>query len=420
MERKEKLLLVGGDIATPDAIQYCKSIGVYTIMTNDIPYENNPYKQMADESWEIPVDELDLLEEKCREAGVTAVFAGVNEHNLDITKKLAERLGLPFYASDEGWACARDKGRFKKHCTAVGLDVPKRYDITKPFHADMLAAINYPVIVKPVDSCGSQGISVCHCENELEEFFDKALSFSASGDILVEDYIDGNEFMIFFCFINGKPLIYHFSSQQRALVHNRKVVVFGTQMNKDWNKWEEKYNANMEALFEKLDCKQGCGFLQGSCRDGKYYLFEFGYRLDGMRGWRDMTTATGFNALEMQVDLALGNTKREYPFVPDCKKPYLLGSIYFVYAKAGKLTRIVGMDALKQMENVFIHLNRFHENDEILANNSMYQIALTLHLEAPNEQETIAVLKEINSTVHFYDENGNDMLNYFEDYDVYK
>ena len=50
--------MVGGDIATPDAIKYCKEIGVYTIMTNDIPYENNPYRQMANEAWEIPVEKI--------------------------------------------------------------------------------------------------------------------------------------------------------------------------------------------------------------------------------------------------------------------------------------------------------------------------------------------------------------------------
>ena len=86
-----------------------KALWIQTIETNDIPYENNPYKQMADEAWEIPVEELDILEAKCREVGVTGVFAGVNEHNIDMTQALAKRLSLPFYASDEGWACARDK-----------------------------------------------------------------------------------------------------------------------------------------------------------------------------------------------------------------------------------------------------------------------------------------------------------------------
>lgn len=416
----EKLLLVGGDIATPDAINYCKKIGVYTIMTNDIPYENNPFKQMADEAWEIPVEELDILEAKCREAGVTGVFAGVNEHNLDMTKKLAKRLGLPFYASDEGWACARDKLRFKEHCIAVGLDVPKRYDITKPFQTDMLNVIEYPVIVKPVDSCGSQGISVCYCDSELTEAFDKASAHSASGNVLVEDYIDGNDFMIFYTFMNGKPLIYHFSSQQRLDVNNRKVVVFGTQIKKVWNDWEEKYNTKPEVLFENLGCKQGCGFLQGSYKDGVYYIFEFGYRLDGMMGWRDMYAATGFNALEMQVDIALGHNKREYPLLEDYKTPNLHSSIYFLYVKPGKLMRITGIDTLEKQENVFIRINRFHVNDEISANNTMYQIGLALHLETKSEQETIAVLKNINNTVHFHDENGYEMLHYFEDYNIFE
>lgn len=48
----------------------------------------------------------------------------------------------------------------------------------------------------------------------------------------MEDYIDGNDFMIFYCFINGKPFIYNFSSQKHSIVYNRKVVVFGTHIKK--------------------------------------------------------------------------------------------------------------------------------------------------------------------------------------------
>lgn len=154
--------------------------------------------------------------------------------------------------------------------------------------------------------------------------------------------------------------------------------------------------------------------------DGKYYLFELGYRLDGMMGWRDMTASTGFNAVEIQVDIALGRTEKEYRFIENCKTPNLFCSIYFIYAKPGKVARIVGIDALQKMENVFIRINRFHENNNIIANNTMYQLALTLHLETKSEQETIEVLKDINRTVHFYDENGCDMLLYFENYNIFE
>lgn len=419
MGKREKLLLVGGDIATPHAIKYCKEIGVYTIMTNDIPYENNPYKQMADEAWEIPVNDLDILEAKCREVGVTGVFAGVDEHNLDMTKALAQRLGLPFYASDEGWLCARDKLRFKQHCKAVGLDVPELYHLEKPFSPEVLKQIHYPVMVKPADSSGSRGITVCQREEELLAAFDNALLFSNSGKVVVEDYIDGKEFMIFACFFNEKLVIYHWGSNHLIPINGRRTMSFGTLIKENWHDWEEKDGNKIKVLCERLGCKQGCFFLQGAFRDGRYYLYEMGYRLDGLASWKDTPGALGFSPLELQVDAALARNERWSDFFVDVKAPKYIQSMYQIYPRIGKISKIVGFEALQSMDKVKITLSRYKEGDEVVPVNSFFQMAFALVLSTKDESDTYSLLKEINETIHFYDENGKDMLLYFDDYSIF-
>lgn len=420
MEKQEKLLLVGGDMATPHAIKYCKEIGVYTIMTNDIPYENNPFKQMADEAWEIPVEELDILEAKCREVGVTGVFAGVNEHNLDMTKALAERLDLPFYASDEGWICSRDKLRFKDHCIAVGLDVPKRYNVSKPFSPEMLEQISYPVIVKPTDSAGSRGISICQREEDLLESFDYALSFSEAGTVVVEDYIDGHVFMTSVCFLNEKPVIYDMGCNYNIPVHGRQTLVFGTFIKKNWIRFEEIYKQKLELLFERMGCTKGLLFIQGVIKDGKYYIFELGYRLDGLGGWMNKPDSIGFSPLDFQVDIALGHSDDRYCLTEDCKNPARLMSVYQVFARTGKIARIVGLDSILEKEKIRVTLNRYKVGDQTVHGNSMFEMAYCILLNTCSETETKELLRFINETLHVYDEDGNDMLYYFDDYSIFE
>ena len=420
MEKQEKLLLVGGDIATPHVIKYCKKIGVYTIMTNDIPYENNPIKQMADEAWEIPVEELDILEAKCKEVGVTGVFAGVNEHNLDMTQALSKRLGLPFYASDEGWACARDKLRFKEHCIAVGLDVPKQYHIQKPFDAEILANVEYPVIVKPADSSGSRGVAVCYNEEELTSAFDHALSFSESGRVVVEDYIDGNEFIILICLVNGYPIVYDFASSYHVPVNGRKAVSFCTNIVRNWTYWELQNSEKVVQLFDRMNCKEGCLFLQGACRNGRYYLFELGYRLDGLGSWLTQPASIGFNPLELQVDLALGHDQTHHQLPDDCKLRNHIVSIYQIYPRAGIVSKITGLENLLNNKNVKVTINRYHEGDQIQAGHSLFHMAYNMLLSTTSEKETQNLLQFINTNLHFYDEDGNDMLHYFEDYSIFE
>ena len=420
MSKQEKLLLVGGDIATPHAIKYCKSIGVYTIMTNDIPYENNPYKQMADEAWEIPVEELDILEEKCREVGVTAVFAGVNEHNLDMTKALADRLGLPFYASDEGWRCSRDKLYFKEQCISVGLDVPHQYPVQKPFTEEMLAAVSYPVIVKPVDSSGSRGITVCCSSEELPAAFDNALSFSETKSVVVEDYFDGDEFMLFACLQNGVPVIYGFGISCRIPVNGRLVTVYSSPSPMNRIRFEEKYGQKLAQLFAKMECRHGVLFMQGAVKDGRYYLYEVGYRLDGMAGWLQMPDIIGFNPLELQVDIALGHSEERHLLTDAYKNSAEVISVYQIYAKAGKISKIVGLQDILEQKNIRVTINRYKEGDQVQFGSTMFHLAYALVINSKSEQEAKEILQFIEKTLHVYDENGQDMLYYFDNYSVFE
>lgn len=419
MKQQEKLLLVGGDLATPDVIKYCKEIGVYTIMTNSIPYEQNPFKQMADEAWDIDVTELDTLEVKCREAGVTGVFAGVNEHNIDAAKALAHRLGLPFYASDEGWACARDKGLFKEHCIAVGLDVPKRYLVQKPISSEMLAQINFPVIVKPVDASAQQGFSVCRSAEELPGAFENALAFSASGDIIVEDYIEGIEIGIAYCFIDQKPIIHAFSACYPVQLNNRPTLCLLTPSIRHWEDFEKKHSEQMRELFDRIGCKYGSMNIQAMYRNGKYYLLEMGYRLDGVGSWRSYKKQTGYSPLELHVDVQLGRSEQHWLPTVGIKHPPYIITAYHLYCKPGKIDKIVGVDAIRTLEGVTIHFERFHEGDEVVASGSMYQAAFFLFLTTKDSKSIMNLLEQIKNTVHFYDENGNDMLAYFDDYSIF-
>ena len=203
----QKLLFMGCSFGTEEALKYAKSTGVYTIVTDYNPPEISRIKRMADEYWMIDVADIDKLEEQCRKENVSGIFAATSEFCLDKTKELCERMGLPFYASDESWACTRDKTKFKRYCQECGVDTPRIWYMGKELTKDTLDIIQYPVIVKPTDSCAQQGISVCENEQELLDGFEMALSKSDSQNVIIEDYIEGVEIAPFYFFVNGKAML---------------------------------------------------------------------------------------------------------------------------------------------------------------------------------------------------------------------
>lgn len=99
----KKLLILGTSLSSMEIVQRAKQRGWYTIVTDNQPLDESPVKQAADACWAISTADTDLLEERCREEGVSAVFSGVSEFNLDRVLKMTRDLGLPCYI-DEG-AC---------------------------------------------------------------------------------------------------------------------------------------------------------------------------------------------------------------------------------------------------------------------------------------------------------------------------
>lgn len=66
------------------------------------------------------------------------------------------------------------KDKFKETCRKHNVPVVEEFSVNN------LEEVVYPAVVKPVDSCSSKGVSICHDRKELDIAIEKALSFSPS------------------------------------------------------------------------------------------------------------------------------------------------------------------------------------------------------------------------------------------------
>ncbi len=404
--KKDKLLIMGVSSDTPHAIAHCKKNGIYTIVTDYIPYENNLAKQMADEHWMFDLKDLDGIEAKCREENITGVYAGNNEFCLDMTRLLAKRLGLPFYASDIAWQATRDKAAFKKHCLAVGLDVPKEFVLEKPFDPELLKQVEYPVIVKPVDACASIGLTRCDSEAEFLDAYDFAQSKSASGRVIVEEYIEGLEIAPAHFIVDGKT---HFTSFDTILYgnhdngNNMLVTVFPSKLQE---LYLELCEEKVQALCDRLGSKFGNFYFEVMYSNGKFYFLELIHRVDGVGIWSLTQKMQGFNVIKRMVNYAIG-----YP-EPELEEPVKganVGGIYFYWAKPGKIGRIVGQEAVEKIPGVEIITSRFQEGDEIPATGSMLGMAFYLSVVAESKSTFVEKLRQVIDTLKIFDINGEEL-----------
>lgn len=410
---KKKLLLMGISTDSKYVLDYARSRGIYTIATDYRTQEECPEKAMADECWKIDLRDLDELEERCRKEQVTALYSGNNEFCLDQTKYLCRRLGLPFYASDRAWAYARDKEKLKDCARRCGMDVPQQYfpDVSN----GQLGQIQYPVMVKPVDSCARRGVFYCQNEEELVEYYEKALAFSENGKLLVEEFIQGEEIAVHFWAENGKLTLLGINSEycyDDGNVKKWSVLLNDREL---YRKFQRAHMEKAERFLREIGCREGNVFMQFIIRDGRYYFLEIGYRLDGGGCWKLWDTIYGFSPLKRMVDLALGGAASgQTAGMPQLKSRGRDGSgLYLLWGKPGKIRTIEGLAAVKAMPGVEIFLERYQKGDTIADTKTMDQIAYGMCIAAKDREELEEKIDEINGTLHMYGEEGESLLRYY-------
>lgn len=418
--RQEKLLMLGSSTGTREVLQYARRIGVRTIVADYLPREQSPAKQLADEAWDIDAADLDALEAGCRANHVTAVFAATSEFCLDQAKELCARLRLPFYASEEGWRCARDKERFKQVCVRCGAAVPKQFFVDEQVREADLQDVRFPVIIKPVDSSAQQGQSVCHTPEELAAGCRKAREVSPSGRILVEEYLTGTEVGVFFFLYEGQLMITATTESMPFVVNGRMNFGFGlhrSQFHEDVIRQERKL---LEKITRQMGCRNGVGFVQMIRRDGVYHYLELGYRLDAIASWTFARRFRGHSTLELMVELALGHDlKLDLERDADPEDGSCVSGAYPIWAKEGTVARIEGLDAVQAMDGVTVFLQNYHVGDTVKGVDNMRQIAFSILIEAAGYPEIGQRVAQINRTLRMMDENGKNLLMAYTEFDAY-
>ena len=409
----KKILILGTSLASVEIVQTAKNMGCYTIVTDNLPPELSIAKIEADEYWMISTDDLDGLEQRCKEENVNAVFAGISEFNLDRVKELTKRLGLPCYIEEAAWKYARDKSAFKEKCREVGIPIVDEYKLSDPPAAQELIGIEYPVVVKPVDGTGNKGLSICHNSEELIAGCEKARSNSASRNILIERYITGDESWHYYYLAEGEIRHVYCGRVYRQPGYPTFLYLLGASSVQDSYEYKELLDDKCIAFLRNIGCKRGIAWFQ-FIRDekGRYYALEMAERMSADSSGKSIKKAIGVNAIEWMLDIALGNDHTADMIPQSSEPPYKsVHCVYYHFAnREGIVKSIQGYDELDKEKYQISMLT--HNGDSI----HKYQMMVRIVFNAKNGKDLCDNVKYINSKTRILDDNNQNMYVQFTDY----
>ena len=142
--------------------------------------------------------------------GIDAIVTAATDKPLVMMARIAEKYGFPFFSVETArWST--DKFQMKTRFLEGGVPCAEgRLVKSVEETADMI----YPLIVKPRDNSGSRGVKLCRTEEELVVSITEALAYSKLDSVLVEEFIEGQEYSIEGLHYQGKSEVIQFTEKK--------------------------------------------------------------------------------------------------------------------------------------------------------------------------------------------------------------
>ena len=306
---KKKLMLLGGLRYLLPVIEEAHKLGTYVITADYLP--DNIAHKYSDEYCKVSIIDKDAVLKEAQRLQIDGILSHAVDPGVVTAAYVAEQMGLPFQCSYKTACILQDKHLFRKFLSDNGFNCPnaKGYNNVQDALKDV-DYFNWPVIVKPVDSAGSKGVTKVEEKEKLQEAIEFALSESHNGYFIIEDFLEkqgfsaGSESFV----VDGKLLYNGFYDQY----FDKNAINPYTPSAEVWpsimeQKYQEEIKSELQRLFTLLGVTTGLFNVECRvCTNGKAYLMEVSPRAGGNRLAEMLNYAADVNINEAETRKALG------------------------------------------------------------------------------------------------------------------
>ena len=306
---QKKLMLLGGLRYLLPVIEEAHKLGAYVITADYLP--DNIAHKYSDEYCNVSIIDKDAVLKEAQRLQIDGILSHAVDPGVVTAAYVAEKMGLPFQCSYKTACILQDKHLFRKFLSDNGFNCPnaKGYNNIEKALNDV-NYFNWPVIVKPVDSAGSKGVTRVDDKSKLKEAIEFALSESHNGYFIIEDFLEkqgfsaGSESFV----VDGKLLYNGFYDQY----FDKNAINPYTPSAEVWpsimeQKYQEEIKSELQRLFTLLGVTTGLFNVECRvCTNGKAYLMEVSPRAGGNRLAEMLNYAADVNINAAETRKALG------------------------------------------------------------------------------------------------------------------
>lgn len=396
---QKRLLLLGGLRYLLPVIEEAHRMGIYVITADYLP--NNIAHKYSDEYINVSIIDKEAVLEAAKALRIDGILSHAVDPGVVTAAFVAEQMGLPYQCSYEAACILQDKAEFRQFLRNNGFNCPfsKGYSDFQSALQD-IGLYKLPIIVKPVDSAGSKGVSKVASIEALRPAIELALSESHCKRFIIEEFLEKSGFSAGSesFFINGKLVFNAFYDQMFDLEalnpYTPSAEIWPSSMS--GIKLSEVKN-ELQRLSYLLGFRTGLFNIEFRlCSDGKLYLMEVSPRAGGNRLAEIIKYATDTDVISAEINKAVGIR------IETMKEPQYNGSyaIQVLYSYTGGL--FSELEISKSFEDKYVIEKelRVSYGDCIYPFNAANSSIGTLFLHFKDRTELEDVLAGINNYVH--------------------
>lgn len=306
----KKLLLLGGSKKQLIAIKKAKELGYYTILCDYLT--DNPGKNYVDKFYLESIIDKEKILEIAKKEKVDGIIGYASDFAAPTVAYVANQLNLPGqpYEAVE-ILCNKDQFRSFLAKNKFNCPIAKSYteisEAIKDFENNFF---KFPVIIKPVDSCGSRGVYKINGINEFTNKIKNVLTYSRKNKFIVEEFIKKEGFQIAgdAFSINGKLEFVFFGDEYfNSQDSNSFVPIAASFPTKLPKEIQDKIKDTLQKIIDLLKLSTTSYNFDIILDDNQnVYIIEFSPRNGGNYIPQVIQGLTGVDLVELAIKSAIG------------------------------------------------------------------------------------------------------------------
>ena len=360
--------IIGGGVEAIPGIRLAKKLGLNVVVSDNNP--NAPGLKFADKSIIVSTYDVEgTVEAACEYHQNVNRIDGVICIATDVpltVASVAEKLSLPGITTETARKCS-DKFLMKETLLAEGIPIPW-FSLVKSVSelCSIISERGLPLVIKPVDSRGARGVIRITKSIDLEWAFEYAKSFSPTSRVMVEEFLEGQQYSTESVIMDEKNITLGFSERNYEFLEELSpyIIENGGQQPAKIDKKELDSIVN---LVEKSSQILGISNATSKgdvvmSKEGPK-IIEIAPRLSGGYFSSDqIPLVTGINIIEIAIRLSLGEKINKNKLLFSHQKAV---AIRYFFPKPGKITSISNIDSFKN-ESWVHKLNLFFGVGDVL------------------------------------------------------